>query len=242
MTRNLIISGGIFHPFDETSQALADILEGLGVQSEVTEDVDAAVAKLVSGNYRMLTVNALRWGMMTADKYRPYRARWAYRMPLSTGARLTGFVKAGGALLGMHTASICFDDWPEWGDVLGGTWQWGESHHPPPARVRATPTRKRHALTQGVNPFDVEDEVYHGLKLEADIEPLVVAECAGGEGPQPVVWARACGKGRVVYDALGHDAASINQPDHRRLLQNAARWLLGDDGSQEAAGRLRGQK
>ena len=74
--------------------------------------------------------------------------------------------------------------------------------------------------------FVLNDEIYHGLTLEPDVEPLLVGECAAGTGLQPVVWARDFGAGRVVYDALGHDAASVNHPQHRKLLQQAARWLL----------------
>lgn len=225
MSENLIITGGIFHPFDELSRALCEVLEEVGIRSYITEDMDAGLQSLTSGSYGMLTINALRWGMMTADKYEPYRAEWAYRMPPSSRDALRNFVVSGGALLGMHTASICFDDWPEWGALLGGRWRWGVSYHPPLGPVSARPTMVSHAVTGGVEPFELTDEIYHDLELQPDVVPLVEGESPGGDGAQPVVWARSYGKGRVVYDALGHDAASINQPQHRRLLQQAARWL-----------------
>jgi hypothetical protein len=31
-----------------------------------------------------------------------------------------------------------------------------------------------------------------------------------------------------VYDALGHDGASYDSPEHRAIVANAAAWLLGD--------------
>jgi type 1 glutamine amidotransferase len=34
------------------------------------------------------------------------------------------------------------------------------------------------------------------------------------------------GQGRVVYDALGHDGASLNHPTHAQLLRDAAQWAL----------------
>lgn len=228
MRANLIISGGIFHPFDESSEALATILRDAGIESRVVNDVDAGLALLAGGNFDMLTINALRWGMMTADKYEPYRAEWAYHMPRASCDKLTGFVDSGGALLGIHTASICFDDWPEWGELLGGSWQWGISHHPPSGPVSVWPTGHTHAVTEGIQPFELSDEIYHQLALEADVEPLLLGDCKACEGPQPVCWAREFGNGRVVYDALGHDAASLNHPQHRQLLGQAAHWLLGE--------------
>lgn len=226
MHRNLIISGGIFHPYAETSHAVKEIFGDIGIDSEITEDVDAGIAALAQGEHSIVTVNALRWGMMTADKYEPYRAEWAYQMSQESQDGLTRFVASGGALFGLHTASICFDDWPQWGELLGGKWRWGQSHHPPLGQVVVRPTSVQHAVSNGLTEFTLNDEIYHDLTLEPDVEPLLVGECAAGTGLQPVVWARNFGAGRVVYDALGHDAASVNHPQHRQLLQQAARWLL----------------
>ena len=35
------------------------------------------------------------------------------------------------------------------------------------------------------------------------------------------------GAGRVVYDALGHDAASIGHSVHARIIGRCALWALG---------------
>ncbi len=224
MPRNLIITGGIFHPFEASSAAIAALLEKDGIESDVVTDVDAGLQALPDGPYSMVTINALRWGMMTADKYEPYRAEWAYQTPPASRDALTGFVAGGGGLLGMHTASICFDDWPGWQSLLGGQWVWGRSHHPPLGELTARPTDVGHEVSAGVEAFTVTDEVYHSLALEPDVDALIEADA--GEGPQPIAWARHVGQGRVVYDALGHDAASLNVPGHARLVRQAAQWLL----------------
>ena len=225
MRRNLIISGGIFHPFDDSSAALSTTLTRVGIESDICTDVLEGIGRLASGRYAMLTINALRWGMMTADKYEPYRAEWAFRMPDDARSTLSEFVNLGGGLLGLHTASICFDDWQGWCDLLGAQWQWGSSYHPELAEIEVRPTRRGHSITTGIEPFRVTDEVYHHLRTAPRIEPLVMARTPEGEGEQPVVWARNVGNGRAVYDALGHDADSINQPMHARLLRQSAEWL-----------------
>jgi type 1 glutamine amidotransferase len=40
------------------------------------------------------------------------------------------------------------------------------------------------------------------------------------------LWAREVDGARVVYNALGHDSASLNHPTHKRLLQRAALWAI----------------
>jgi type 1 glutamine amidotransferase len=42
-----------------------------------------------------------------------------------------------------------------------------------------------------------------------------------------VLWTRQWEGARVVYDALGHDAQSLDHPVHRQLIERAAAWALG---------------
>ena len=225
MQRNLIVSGGIFHPFEESSAAIATTLTRVDIESDISTDVVGAIGRLADGGYDMVTINALRWGMLTGDKYEPYRDEWAFRMPVETRSALNEFVNRGGGLLGVHTASICFDDWQDWCELLGAQWQWGVSFHPPLADLDVRLTRNAHPVTRGIAPFRVHDEVYHHLRLARDVTPLLVSEALEGDGEQVVAWAHEVGNGRVVYDALGHDAASINTDQHARLLRQAGEWL-----------------
>jgi type 1 glutamine amidotransferase len=229
--RNVILSGGIFHPFEKTSAELAALLAPLGIESEVHEHPDAAAAALDDAD--LLTVNALRWRMY-GEKYDPHRAEWAYSPSDATRDRLVDFVRSGGGLLGIHTASICFDDWPGWGALLGGAWVWGTSHHPPPGPFGVVPTASPHPITRGLGGFELEDEVYSALALRPEVAPLLASDAA--TGAQPLLWACERGRGRVVYDALGHDERSFAHETHRRLLRRAALWALGrDDAEVEAA-------
>ena len=153
-------------------------------------------------------------------------------MTLSEAARETiaGHVRAGGGLFGLHTATICFDDWAAWGDVLGGAWQWGVSYHPLLGPVRAR-LDAEHWLTRGLGDFALTDEVYSNQRVLPGVEIVGWAETSGADavatGWQPVLWTHRYGAGRVIYDGLGHDAASLQHPIHRRLVQRAALWASG---------------
>ncbi|HEX4812101.1 MAG TPA: ThuA domain-containing protein [Nonomuraea sp.] len=216
MARNLILSGGLFHDFAATSAALAEVLADVGVESEITEDIAGALGE--RSETQLITVNALRW-QMTQDRFADLRAEWRFTLPAEARTTILDHLDRGGGLLCMHAASICFDDWQGWPRVLGGSWTWPKSHHPPlgwtGVRVHGT-----HPVVAGLRDFDVVDEVYSDLDILPDVEPLASA------GGQPLVWARPVRRGRVIYDALGHDTRSYDNEVHRALLQRAALWLL----------------
>ncbi len=231
MSRNLILSGGIFHPFETTSALVAEILAGAGIDSEVVP-VDAGLRRLGAGErFDLLTFNCLSWSMTQHDKYAPYRDEYAREIGSAERAGITAHLAAGRGMLGLHTAAICFDDWPDWGDLLGARWVWGGSGHPPPGPLRVTP-EPGHALTEGLGAFAVEDELYGGMELTGDVRVLAraTADDSAADAPhdsaaQPVLTVRAPA-GRVVYDALGHDERSFAVPERRQMLQRAGRWLL----------------
>src|SRR3954468_20921484 len=105
MARNLILSGGVSHDFEATSQRLAEILAEVGVDSEITEDLDEALSEQTDVD--LVTINAMRWTM--ADGHFPsQRQRWEYHLPADARAVLLDHLERGGGLLAMHAASICF--------------------------------------------------------------------------------------------------------------------------------------
>lgn len=226
--RNLLLTGGIRHDFADNAAAVTALLAEAGIESETTEEIDAGIAWLGEGGFDLVTVMALRWRMQGDPKYAPYRDDWAFTMPEESRRGLRAFVENGGGLFGIHTAALCFDDWPGWGELLGGRWIWGRSFHPPRGAVSVTKTAQPHLLTQGLRNFTLEDEVFSDLSLAEDTAPLLCANSEeGGDAAQPVLWARQVGKGRAVYDALGHDRASLEQSEHARLIQRCALWAAG---------------
>lgn len=64
------------------------------------------------------------------------------------------------------------------------------------------------------------DEVYSDLDVLPDVRLLA------SSGGRPLMWARPVRRGRVFYDALGHDTRSYGNEIHRTLLRRAALWLL----------------
>ena len=226
MTAVLVITGGpdYAHDFAASSGALADIVLAGGHDVVVVGDVDAGAAML-PGGFGVIVINALRW-QMSHDRYDHLRHQWAYSTTPATKQAITSFVADGGGLVGIHTASICFDDWPAWRDVLGGGWNWDRSSHPPLGHVTAiTVAHAVHPVTAGLASLSLVDEVFGDMDLVAGCEVLMTARRTPDDTEQPVVWAHRYGRGRVVYDGFGHDAVSLADPDHAALIGRAIQWV-----------------
>jgi uncharacterized protein len=43
-----------------------------------------------------------------------------------------------------------------------------------------------------------------------------------------VIWARKYGKGRVLYNGMGHRAEVWERPDIQKMWQDLVRWSMGD--------------
>lgn len=227
--RAVVLSGGLTHDFPATTACLTDLLSEQGLDTEVHTDVDAAFRALPGA--ALLVVNALRWTMTcpgTPERYRVLAdVEGASPSPAAREA-LAIHLASGGGLLGIHTASICFDDWPEWGEALGGAWVWGTSSHPPLGPEVTVHVVGTHPLVEGLEEFTIVDEVYGNLALQADVTGLLAAPHPGTDGPaHPLLWAREYGGGRVVYDALGHHPQSYEVPEHREIVRRAIRWTIG---------------
>ncbi|MEM7092414.1 MAG: ThuA domain-containing protein [Actinomycetota bacterium] len=213
------------HDFDDIEQALVTVLAASGVAPRVVRHPDALIDALENAD--VLVMHGLWWRML-GEAYDSWRDPWGYATTAELRTTLPCWVEGGGRLLALHTSPICFDDWPEWGQLLGGGWVWGTSSHPPPASVAVQ--LERHALTDGIDAtLTVVDEVYGDLDMAEDIHVVGRACRSDDDDLQPIIWTRNHGAGRIVCDLLGHDRRSLLDDDHRRLLANAIGWLTTDE-------------
>lgn len=226
--KNLILTGGIFHPFKESSEALKRILMKEDIESEITEDIEFGLKKINEGHFDLLTVYALRWSMKNGAKYKPYLNQWEFNISDAGKQSIYKFLEKGGGIFGLHTATICFDQWKDWISILGGKWIWGKSGHLPFGAVNTRTETTKHPITYNINSFNLEDEVFADLKIAKDVTPLMSARVEGQDNWHPVLWARKCFNGRVVYDALGHDKKSITHPEHSKIIRRSANWAIGN--------------
>jgi hypothetical protein len=235
-----------WHPFAATSARVAEILRDAGHDVTVTDDVDGSLAALAGPagptgpadptgptdpgkrNPDLLVLNVGAGGT-PEDRAVVQSSDERAAGPLSatdaaTRDGLLAYLGRGGALLALHVTSTSFGFLPEWESALGGIWLRGTSMHPPYSLAHIEVATDAHPIVAGIRDFDVNDERYSHLRVSLDVTELAWHALDGAR--HPVLWARERGSARVVYDALGHDAASYDAPAHRALLRQAAAWLL----------------
>ena len=81
-----------------------------------------------------------------------------------------------------------------------------------------------HAVTEGVENFEVEDEIYMSA-VDPAVETLATASWQNRN--HPLAWTKSHGNGRVFYTALGHGPGTFEKPMMQRLMTQAVLWAGG---------------
>jgi type 1 glutamine amidotransferase len=219
VTDALIFSGGgdlgdPWHPFAETSAGLAGILRGMGLDVTVDDRIAGTVEQLRDAPPALLVVNA-----GNAEQPHPRDAELL--------AAIGAHAAAGRPLLALHVSATLFPEDPGWEALLGGRWVRGTTFHPEQGIATIEVAEGGHPVVEGLRNFEVDDERYSRLRVNRGTVILARQEYEGER--HPLAWAWRAGEADVIYDALGHDAASFASPGHRQLLERAAGWLTRDD-------------
>lgn len=137
------------------------------------------------------------------------------------------FVRAGRPILAHHGGIASYDDWAEFGALVGFQWVWGKTTHSPFGEYTVRVTDPAALLVAGVTDFQVHDEIYYDVAMDPGVKIHAVAQWDGQDrGMVCTLQGRATGTGgRVVYLANGHDLRTFQTPAMRRLWRNATDWL-----------------
>lgn len=221
---SLLITGGWAHDFVSSANRVADFVREVGFDVDVVDDIESSEFAMQDQTYDLIVVYAC-WFQMADSRYSDeIRARWARSTSPQWRSLMSRQRESGAGLLALHTAVICFDDFPEWAEWVGGSWVWGLSTHPTPTNVTVV-ARGDHPIVDGVDHFVVHDERY--LHIGRDSRTTVLTDSIEDGESHVSSWAYENGSSRVVYSALGHDERSLNEPTHRLLIQRSAKWVCG---------------
>ena len=223
MKRNLILSGGVAHDYAKTSLMLSGVLEGVDVQSQILEDFDS-ISKEMLLSFDMVTLNCVRWTCSQAQVSPDWQDKWAFTLPEAAREGLLAFLAQGKGLLALHAATICFDDWPLYREILGAWWEWGTSGHAPFQGHQMNVIETSHPITKGISDFTIQDELYIHARFTDSVSPLIEGEWEGQR--HPMLWVRDFEQARVCYNALGHGVEAFEHPQNRLLLKRGALWVL----------------
>ncbi|MGB3307092.1 MAG: ThuA domain-containing protein [Thermomicrobiales bacterium] len=207
-----------WHDHAATSQRVAEILREIGFDARLRGTHPRVFDQLAGAD--LVVVDA---GKGTPGPDDAPQADWD-----AAHEKLRAHVAGGGALLALHNSPSAFDDLPEWTTWLGGAWVNGTTMHPPIADSRVKINTGAHPIVDGMDDFDVYDEMYSYMVLEPGNTILAAHTYEGLD--HPLAWARVtAGGGRVVFDALGHGVESYASPGRIQLLKREALWVTGTD-------------
>jgi type 1 glutamine amidotransferase len=225
MRKALIVWGGwLGHQPREVAEVFRRILSAEGFGVEVRDTLDAF------RDYAGLADLHLIVPIWTMGKLLPEQAR-----PV-----LEAVAGAGVGVAGCH-GGMCdaFREHTEWQFMTGGQWV----AHPGDDKVkyRVEIRARDHEVTRGVGDFDVTSEQYY-LHVDPAVTVLATTRfpAPGVEGPHvvngpvdmPQVWTKRYGRGRIFYNALGHQAAIFEIPEARELMRRGFLWAAKAEGGE----------
>jgi uncharacterized protein len=216
--RILILSGANNHDWKSTTPVLMKMYDDSGLFSvKVTEDVSSLRASDFA-NYGAIVSN-----------YTTYPETKGHRWPADLEKAFLDYIAAGHGFVTFHAGSTTWSDWPEFGDLIGLTWQTNISLHGANHSFAVTVADNEHPITKGMKSFQhVPDELYHRQLKHSTAKVLATAYSAknkDGTGEyEPVIVTTKYGKGRVFYNALGHDAKAMSGIGWQTLMLRGTQW------------------
>ena len=194
----LLVTAGIFHPPYRGRQALQRALMRLGGFSfqhicsleQLPADVETFAALVLYFHHKTISTTAL--------------------------ARLDAFVKHGGGVLAIHSATASFKHEPHYFEIIGGRFV----GHGPVENFEVKQVRDD--LFGEIGNFIIKDELYlHELQPGIDVH---FAAQHNGQAV-PVVWTYRYGSGKVCYAVPGHTSGSMQHPAVQEILRRGLKWV-----------------
>lgn len=161
-------------------------------------------------------------------------------LPLDVDQRraLVEYVKNGGGFVGVHCATDTLYTFPEYGEMLGATFD----GHPWHEKVHVVVEDRSRASTAHLGAgFDIVDEIYQfkAPYERSNVHVLLSLDRALVDPKRPGVkrtdsdfalaWTKPFGRGRVFYTALGHQPEVWSDERFRAHVLGGIRFALHDE-------------
>ena len=148
------------------------------------------------------------------------------------------FLKAGKGLLILHHAIAAYPEWPEYEKILGGRYYLQprtvvngvvkpRSRAREGAEIFVHIADPAHPATRGLKDFEIHDETYFGYDVAPDSH-LLLTTINTNNAPS-LAWSRTYEKARIIYCQLGHDHFAYENPNYRKFVAQAIRWVARQD-------------
>lgn len=228
MLKALLLTGNDHpaHNWEETTPAIKEILE-----------LDSAVEVTVTRNpNRLTTLDSESYDFLILNY-----CNWEDPEGLSEPAKkgLINFLEQGGGLLVLHFANGAFhhslqnagdSDWPEYRNIVHQVWDHtAGSAHDDYGDFDVIISEKNHFITEGIENFITEDELYFNLISENEFPSLYSAFSVKSGKEEPLAWAYTYKNARVFQSLLGHSLNSYSSEEYKEILRRSAIWISRKD-------------
>ena len=194
----LLVGGSPIHDTPELRSVLSGFLRASGkLDVTLTDDLSALAADSLAGYDVVANYTSL--AEPTAEQI----------------AALVAAVQGGKGFVGIHGATVTFGGDPSYVEMLGSKF----ITHDAFKRFKVRIVDPEHPITAGIADFEINDELY---VVEGDATRWHVLARAEGH---PLVYNKTFGKGRVHYNALGHDSRGLGHPSFQALLLRGIEWV-----------------
>lgn len=211
MSKILVLSGEN-HRFDASASVIHDFLAADADISATLTDEKTILASSELNGYDACVFGT---GFTRTERQADGSVARVSDLTPEEEAGLLRYVSDGRGLVGIHGTA-----WWIGGravDLIGGHANW----HPPGSTFTVHIEDTEHPTTQGLEDFDVEDEIYISAH-EPDIHVLASAEWFGKA--HPMAWVKPYGSGRVFYTTLGHGPGTFERAGMQQFITQAAKW------------------
>jgi uncharacterized protein len=198
------------HPWREMSEATREVLAAGKFEVKVAEEPLILESAAALKNYDLIFLSY-------------YNAK-APTLSDAAKENLLSFVKGGKGLAISHLSSASWKEWDEFRKMVGRYWVMGKSGHGPRSVFKAKIANKTDPITQGLEDFDQDDELYAKMQGDAPINVLVTADSDWSKQTEPLAFTLSYGQGRVFHECFGHDGKAIKNPSVARLIQRGCEW------------------
>jgi type 1 glutamine amidotransferase/HEAT repeat protein len=151
---------------------------------------------------------------------------------------LMAYIRGGGGIVGIHAATDCFYEWPEFGAMMGGYFD-GHPWHELVGIKIDDPFSPINAVFEGRS-FEITDEIYQFrepysrehlrvlLSLDTTRTNMQKNGIKRSDGDFAVSWIRGYGEGRVFYCSLGHRNEIFWNPVVLQHYLAGIQYAIGD--------------
>ena len=213
------------------------VTQSMGFRHQSLHKSEEVMEHLGNKNDFEVTLTQMAQLKLTAANIKNYDVIVFYttgELPLSDDQKtlLLNWIKGGKLFLGLHSATDTFYKWPEYGEMING---WFDGHPwTQETEVTIKVDDRSHPITSHLpESMTFKEEIYQLKEFNPEKVKVLVSldttktnmTLKGIRAKQfPLVYFRDYGKGKVVYNAIGHRPDIWTSEWYQTMIVNTIKW------------------